>query len=356
MRGDRLKRDVVRSVAAGEVGMRGAKWGVILALLAAAGLEAQAPATAQTPGAAQAPAIQPEVSLRPSYLLGPNDQIMIRVADAEEFDDTPFRIDDGGELTLPLVGKVRASGLTVAQLEGELTTQLRTFVRNPQVQITVVQFRSDPVFLVGAFQRPGIHPLQGRRKLLDTLTAVGGLLPNASRRVRVTRRLEIGRIPLPTAVEDPRAQVSTVEINLNRLMEEVNPAEDFEIEPFDIITAQPAGAILVNGEVNSPGAFELNQRDSISVIQLISMAGGLGREAAPEKARILRPVLDTTRRAEIPVNLRRILEGKDNDVPLLANDLLFVPRNTSPWASFGRITWIVIPALITTTLFAVFQR
>lgn len=334
-----------------KIGMIRAGQSLIAAALAVANLTAQPPAP-QTP----APAAAVETSLRPTYVLGTNDQITIRATDTEELNDRPYRIDEEGDLSLPLVGKLRAAGLTVAQLEAALLVELRKYVRNPQVQVTVVQFRSDPVFVVGAFQRPGIHPLLGRRRLLDTLTAIGGLQPSASRRIRITRRLEFGKLPLDWAVEDTRTQVSTVEINLDRLMETVNPAEDIELQPYDIIAAQRAGTVLVNGEVSRPGSFDLSERDSVPVTQLIAMAGGLTREAAPEKARILRAVLDTARRAEIPLDLRRVLEGKENDVPLLANDLLVIPRSRSPLAVAGRFTVIIIPALITAVVISVLQR
>ncbi len=323
----------------------------MLMATAAATLAAQQPPTgqAQTPAAqtpaAQTPAATPETPLRHNYVLGSNDQITIRAADAEELNAQPYRVDEAGDVTLPLVGKIRAAGLTVSELQAALVVELRKYIQNPQAEITVVQFRSDPVFVVGAFLKPGIYPLQGRRKLLDLMTTVGGLQTTASRRVRVTRRLEFGKIPLAEALEDPRARVSTVEINLNRLMETVNPAEDIEIEPYDVITAQPAGKIMVSGEVTAPGAFDLNERDFLPVVQVLSLAGGLTPNAAPDKARILRPVLDTTRRAEIPVDLRLILQGQANDVPLMANDLLVVPRNRSTAALIGRYSLVVIPLL-----------
>ena len=73
----------------------------------------------------------------------------------------------------------------------------------PQVTVTVVQFSSEPLFFVGAFKAPGIYPLQGRRTLVEMMSSIGGLQPNASRRIKVTRRKEFGEIPLPNAVRSP---------------------------------------------------------------------------------------------------------------------------------------------------------
>ena len=133
-------------------------------------------------------------ALRPDYVLGPNDQILLRVPEAEELNDKPFRVDPDGNVSMPLVGIVRASGQTVAQFEAALTEQLKTYVKSPRVTVSVIQFRSDPVFLVGAFQKPGIYSLNAlQRTVVEMLSGVGGLQPNASRRIRITRRLDQGK-------------------------------------------------------------------------------------------------------------------------------------------------------------------
>jgi polysaccharide export outer membrane protein len=131
----------------------------------------------------------------------------------DEINEKPFRIDAEGNINLPLLGRVRADGVTVQELEADLVRRLREYVREPQVIITVVQFRSEPVFFVGAFKNPGIYPLQGRRTLVEMLTALGGLQPNASRHIKVTRGAEYGTIPLPSAIADPEKKISTVEIS-----------------------------------------------------------------------------------------------------------------------------------------------
>src|SRR5215469_8305147 len=109
----------------------------------------QVPGTGQTPQLPAGPAganpsqAPPELSgdIRPNYTLGPNDQILIRAPGADEINDKPFRIDAEGYLNLPLVGRIRASGLSIAQLEMELVKRLREYIVQPQVIITPVQFR-----------------------------------------------------------------------------------------------------------------------------------------------------------------------------------------------------------------------
>jgi protein involved in polysaccharide export with SLBB domain len=109
--------------------------------------------------------------------------------------------------------------------------------------------------------------------------------------------------------------------------------------------------IYVGGEVNRVGAVELGERDSLSVIQAISMSGGLARDADLGKARVLRPVMNSAKRAEIPVNLKLILAGKNNDFPLMPNDLLYVPRNSAVIAALSKYGVYIIPALITSMIY-----
>jgi polysaccharide export outer membrane protein len=186
------------------------------------------------------------------------------------------------------------------------------------------------------------------------LTALGGLQPNASRHIKVTRRAEYGAIPLPNAVEDLEKRVSTVEISMGSLRENVNPAEDILLQPYDVISVERAELVYINGEVGHVGGLELGERDSITIVQALTQSGGFGRDANRSKVRILRPVENTNRRAEIEINVQRVFEGKDNDFPLLPNDLLYVSRSHARqiWASLGQLVISTLP----TTLIAIVLR
>jgi polysaccharide export outer membrane protein len=299
------------------------------------------PDTSQNPNQPAPPKELPPDSIRPNYVLGPNDQILIR-SNAEEINEKPFRIDGDGNLNLPLVGKIHAAGMSQSELESELVRRLKEYLQNPQVIINISQFRSEPVFFVGAFARPGIYPLQGKHTLVEMLVSIGGLQPNASRHIKVTRRAEYGVIPLPGAISDPEKKVSTVEISMGSLRENVNPAEDIILYPYDVISVERAEQVYINGEVAKTGAIELGERDSISLLQAITQAGGLSRDAKRAKVRILRPILNSTRRAEIEVDVNDIYAGKANDFPLLPNDVLYVPR------SYKRVALTTIGQLILT--------
>ncbi len=306
-------------------------------------------ATQQPVGANQA-AITP--TIRPDYVLGPNDQILVRVPQEEQINERPFRIDPDGFVSLPVAGRVKAEGLTVQAMEAELAQRLRQYILNPLVSITVVQYRSDPVFFVGAFRVPGIYPLQGRRTLVEMLAAVGGTLPNASRRIKVTRRADHGPIPLPQAIQDTEKKTSTVEISMRSLTENINPEEDIVLQAYDIVSVERAEKVYVSGEVLRTSAIELGERESISVVQAMTEAGGFGPNAVRDRVMVLRPVLGTNRRAVLPVDVSKIFAGKEVDFPLLPNDVLLVQRSSTRAFLVPVSTQLVssLPYLIITAL------
>jgi protein involved in polysaccharide export with SLBB domain len=84
---------------------------------------------------------------------------------------------------------------------------------------------------------------------------------------------------------------------------------------------------------------------------LLSLAGGPGPNADLKKARILRPVSNTPRRAEIPVNLKLAMQGQGNEIRLLPNDVLYIPRSNKR-AVLGRAALVVVPTLVTTLIWA----
>jgi polysaccharide export outer membrane protein len=302
----------------------------------------------------QTPPQNPDLELlRPNYVLRPGDQIMLRAFEMPDISERPFRIDGDGFINLPELGKVKAGGITVERLEASLMELLKKFVRQPQVTVTVVQFSSEPVFFVGAFKAPGIYPLQGRRTLVEMMSAIGGLQPGASRRIKLTRRKEYGDIPLPNAVPAPDGSGASVEINMASLRDNLNPAEDIVLEPFDVISVERAELVYVTGEVAHTGGFDLLDRDSMSVIQALTLAGGTGPDANTKTAWILRPISNTSRRAQITINLQRILNGRDSDRPLLPNDVLYVPKSSALKHNLGRTLLIVIPVAVSITSIAV---
>jgi polysaccharide export outer membrane protein len=266
---------------------------------------------------------------RSEYQLGPGDQIAIHALDAEELSDKPVRIDENGNISLPLVGELRAAGLTAPRLAAELTARLGTQIKAPHVSVTITEFRSQPVSVIGAVNNAGVHQLQGRKTLVEMLSLAGGLRQDAGYRVKITRELDWGEIPIENARVDSSGKFSVAEVSLKDILEANTPGGNIRIMPHDVISVPRAQLVYVIGEVHKSGGFVLGERETVSVLQALSMAEGLARTAAPGSAKILRSPSGDSQRIEIAVDLRRILSGKDNDVPLRSDDILFVPTSKS---------------------------
>ncbi len=290
--------------------------------------------------------------LRSTYVLGPEDQILIRALDADEIGDKPIRIDLTGYLRLPLVGRFQAAGLTTAQLETEIATRLKVFVKQPEVSVSIVEFHSQPVSVIGSVRTAGIHQLQGQKTLIEMLSLAGGLADDAGHSVKITRRLEWGRIPLPSAADDPTGAFSVAEVSLKEILEARNPAANILIRPRDVISVPRASMVYVIGEVPKAGGYVLRERETLSALQALSLAGGMDRAAAPQNARILRLPPGGGNRAEIAVNLKRIMAGQTGDVPLQAEDILLIP-SSAPKKAISRAAEAAIQV---TTGLLIFRR
>jgi polysaccharide export outer membrane protein len=276
------------------------------------------------------------------YALGPGDQITLVVPGLEDqFNEKVFRIDASGDVTVPLVGRIHAAGLSTAALETDLQSRLKKILKDPEVVVNISSFGSQPVSILGAVKTPGIVQLQGRKTLFEVLSLAGGLQPESGYIVQVTRPLANGSMPLPNARMDPSAQVSVASIRLRDIINVPNAAENIEILPGDTISVPKTGIVYVVGSVSKPGGYPLDENESLSALQVLSLAQGLQVTAAASKARILRTVASAPTRAEIPVDLNRLMAGKGTDVQLRADDILFVPGSAAKKAGMRTIDAIV---------------
>jgi polysaccharide biosynthesis/export protein len=262
------------------------------------------------------------------YVLGPNDRITVHCLNAEEFSQTPARIDSDGQVTLPFAGRMRLAGLTVSEAEREVAAKLSAYIVNPEVTVNVVESHSQPVSVLGAVNNPGAYQLEGEKSLSEILSMSGGLRRDSGPILQITRKSMWGPLPLPGAAKDATGDFSVAKIDLDDLVRGNNPALNISIKPFDVVSVPQAEIVYVVGQVKKPGGFTMTGRDGLSVLQALSMAEGLDRMAAPKKARILRKT-GTSDRQDISVDLDSILSGKTQDQFLKADDVLFVPNNAA---------------------------
>jgi polysaccharide export outer membrane protein len=268
-----------------------------------------------------------------TYVLGAGDELAIWVLGADEISAHPLRVDLNGYVDIPIAGHMRAEGLTVDQLRANLVEQLSTQIKVPRVTVSVTDLRSQPVSVMGAVNKPGVYQLQGRRTLLEVLSMAEGVKSDAGNAVRISRQLDQGPLPLPGAVTQASGSYSVAETGLRDALDSKNPASELIVKPHDVITIAQGQSVYVIGDVNKAGGFPLGQREKISVLQALSLAGGPGTAAKPSAAKILRTSGDGSTRGEIPIDVKRILDGKATDVQLQAEDILFIPDSAGKVAA-----------------------
>ena len=274
---------------------------------------------------------------RSTYLLGPGDELEITGQELDEPNNKPNPIDGDGNVQVPLIGRVHVAGLTVQQCERELNQRLSVYIHNPAIAVNVKELRSQPVSILGAVNSPGVHQVQGRKTLLEMLSLAGGIRPDAGYRVRITRQLDSGCIPLPNAMLDASGGFGVAEVNLKDIMEAKNPEENIPILPHDVISVPKAEMVYVIGEVRRSGGFVLGDHKFISVLQALSLAEGLNGTADTRHARVLRLKRDADQREELAVDVKGVLSGKEPDFALQGDDILFIPGSTGKKAALRAI-------------------
>jgi polysaccharide biosynthesis/export protein len=265
--------------------------------------------------------------------LGPHDLLDIKVLEASELNRS-VRVSGDGAVSMPLVGEVRAAGLTPRELELELEARLRTrFILDPHVSVQVAELESRSVSVVGAVNRPGLFQSRGVRSLLDVLALAGGLSETAGGKVIVVRA------PSAPSVAGTGSASDVVEVDLQALLESGDARHNVPVYPGDAVKVVPAALIYVVGEVNRPGAFPLARGAGLTVVQAISLGSGL-RPMASRHTVIIRTT-PTGERTEIDVDLGAVLSGRAADPPLQARDILFVPNNTTRAVALGVVDALV---------------
>ncbi len=262
-----------------------------------------------------------------AYVLGPGDQISVTVRDVKELEMKPSVIALDGTVEFAYTGKMAAAGMTTDQLARQIEQRLTKIVRTPKVMVDVSEYGSQPVSILGAVNKPGVHQLRGRKTLVEVLSMGEGLKTEAGNVIKITRPASSGTIPLQSARPDLSGQFSTAEINIKSLLEARAPETNILIRPHDIISVPRAELIYVMGNVRKPGGFPLSERESITVLQALAMAEGVDSSAAATRARILRNPEHQGKAQELPIDVKKILANEAPDQPLQPNDLLFIPSS-----------------------------
>jgi polysaccharide export outer membrane protein len=260
-----------------------------------------------------APAYSQPPDALPAQTIGPNDLISIQVSDCPELSRT-FRVSSDGKLVLPLLDhRIVASGLMPAELEERLTEELKSagLLVAPVVSVSVAEYRSRPVSVVGAVHHPLTFQAMSDSTLIDALAKAEGVNPDAGSFILVTRKDgAIQRIPLKS------------------LMDGSDPGLNLKLVGGEEIRVQEAGKIFVTGNVIKPGVFAMQDNADTTVLKALALSEGL-KAYSTKLAYIYRRDPATNKRNEIPVDLDQIMARKSPDVEIYADDILYVPENKS---------------------------
>jgi polysaccharide biosynthesis/export protein len=266
------------------------------------------------------------------YVIGSGDLVGIEVFDVPEL-SREVRVNESGFISLPLIPvKVHATGLTTFQLQDKLAELLQTngLVSAPQVSVSLKEQHSQPVTVIGAVKNPMVIQAIRQTTLLQALSQAGGIADDAGSTVIVTRPASPLTGPEDSDINNRVSGAGqTFTISLGDLLESGNSSFNIPVLGGDVVSVPHAGIIYVVGAVSRPGGFVMqNDRDRMTTLKVLSLAGGTTGSAKSKDAVILRKNPDTGKRDELPVDLNKVLHLKSEDVALQASDILFIPDSS----------------------------
>ncbi|MBI5055556.1 MAG: polysaccharide biosynthesis/export family protein [Nitrospirae bacterium] len=244
-------------------------------------------------------------SRQEDYILGPEDLVEIDVFEVDELKRSA-RISSTGFINLPLIGKINASGLSLSELETEISKRLQQYLQDPIVSVFIREYRSQRITVLGAVKNPQVHNVTRQKFLLDMLSYSGGLADDAGDLCYVQRG------------------GGTVIISLDELLIKGNTKLNIPVFAEDVIHVPKGGIVFVDGAVISPGSFVI--KGTVTLTQAIAMAKGLKYEALTGQLRIYRNS-GTDAMETIDVDYDAILANKGADFILKDKDVVIVPQS-----------------------------
>jgi polysaccharide export outer membrane protein len=241
--------------------------------------------------------------------IGPGDELEITIFGATDL-SAHGRVDNDGNIFISLLGSVHVAGMTSAEagtaIAGNL--QQKDVLNHPQVAVFVKEYTTGQISVVGEVNKPGVYSAFGPHRLLDILQTAGGLTDKAGNSITISHR---GTTDL-TTIEFPRDPAAMAHNNV-------------ELRPGDTVIVPKAGIVYVLGEVYRPGGYASNSAGGFTVLQVMAAAGGPTHLASEGKTTMMRRSPNGLQ--EIPVPLGKMLRGKQSDIAVLPNDILYVPSS-----------------------------
>jgi polysaccharide export outer membrane protein len=239
-----------------------------------------------------------------NYVIGPQDVLSIQVFDQADLGGK-YTVETDGTFSFPLVGRVQAGGLTLRAFEAELKRKLADgYFRNPQITISVDEYRSQRVFVMGEVRQPGPVPLTGGMTLIEALARAGSTLSTASGDVAIVRA-GTGAAKGPMMPDgESGSEVFRASI---RELESGSLSQNIELRDGDTVFVPRAETVYVFGQVKNPGAYGV--QTNTTVLQALSLAGGVTEQGAMNRIKVVR--IDKGVKREVKVKLTDIVRPGD---------------------------------------------
>jgi len=280
--------------------------------------------TARIVGEEAAPKRTEAAAIDTRYRIGPGDVLDIRVARAPELSRDAVRVDQGGNIRMPMLDvDIPAACQTEGELSQNIAKLYRKYKNDPHVDVFVKEFQSQPVAVIGAVHGAAQFKMQRQVKLLELISLAGGPTDSAGQTIQI---VHAGGGPICKQSGDSGTDTADssafVTYKLNDTLHGLPEANPF-VQPGDIISVPLADQIYVLGNVLKPSAIPL--KEPLTVSHAIAIAGGTAPSTKKDKIRILRQLPGSTQKKEIFVDLTAIERNKAEDVALLPNDVVDVP-------------------------------
>ncbi|MFN0112967.1 MAG: polysaccharide biosynthesis/export family protein [Blastocatellia bacterium] len=279
-----------------------------------------------------------------TYRVGPGDVLDVRVYRHTDLSGER-RVNEVGRIRLPFIEEFQAACLTEAELSQQIAEKYKKFLRDPQVDVFVKEYKSLPVAIIGAVNNPAQFQLQRRVRLLELLSRAGGPNNRAGNFIHIIHSNDYdfcqgnSRNTPPSAEKTATGEEQTDTLSILTALSTVNMrdllsgklAANLYVQPGDIISVPEADQIYITGAVNRPGAYPLTTK--ITLTQAIGLAGGINMEGAKNRVRLVRQDPNSDKRTEVVYNLGDITKRKIEDIVLLPNDIIEVPNSVMRAAS-----------------------
>jgi polysaccharide export outer membrane protein len=270
------------------------------------------------------------------YQVGPEDQLAIVIFGQDNL-NRELRVNGQGEIAMPLVGVLKVAGLTPQQIQKHLEELYNArYLVNPQITVSVKEYRHQRVAVTGAVAKPGSYEIIGPRTLLEVLSLAGGFsnVPNAQTGqagdvvdvIRHQKASDMAKTMKAGSSSQPfTPKTQTLVIDLRRLVSGQDPQLNIPVRSGDVIHVPFAGTAYVLGGVKKPGNIAV--KENLTVSQAVAMAGGIDPLLGTNNITVMR-FDDRGKPISIKTNLSNIIARSDPDLPLKDSDVVVVNEST----------------------------